>query len=1375
MAIEFDAGKKEAYLFENERNRIIIGQIVCWSQSNDTLYRRFFSFRAAAGLGMQTLLVGDKEIAPLENLLDTAQCKEWLKTMRGRAPKEHPASFYDTDKQYEWRQHLAGTWGIDQTLVELQWRYNKREGGVEVRDANSFTDYQDFMRKFMGMCLTESSTSALKNNIESNIKNLSDVPRFEEQLAVFRSLQENFEPFRLAAQNLREAVLARNNELRAARGLALALERQADMLQQQRATHRENALTQEKRIATAEAGRQEAEARQRGLEMARHKARMRDSHAVYNAALEKTRLAWGTLQMRKARKALIDIDADQAEIVEKERQLKLANAEIEELQTQAQEAGGRYRSALNKSRKRLNAAKKRKESVAACLGKAKSALLVRETSLGKEKDALTKAAARIQAKLEQAAISFTRLAGDGCIHQEEDGRSAQRRLLNEQGTLKDTLCSASAAITNTTDRIANMRQEIAEKDKERASLLQQADELGREYNKGRNLAGELLKQLYESALVDTPEANLESPIVQRNLDERRERLEDEITALVMKKSTLENGRDSVERFAVLGVDHNVAAVLRALLDKKVQALPYGAYLSDILGNNPEEARSVFLSDPARFSGIQVLDQAALEAAKSLTELSLDRPVVVSLATGNPVAPDSDTVIVGHEGHGLYNKPAAKAFAERWNEQLAALERSHVTVRQKARKVADWLARLAAYIQEYGSGRLKAIRSSEEQFLGQAQSLVQWLQEAGHALTEQEGLLSEQQASHTGLSSQLNALDARLRRVEEYVKDFETHKLSWEREQEALDRQLAVVNERLQRHLRHCARGDVALSRFNRETDKLENEVINIERLLSEVTLYSDEWLDIDADYEPLGRIYATVHEALKDKQDGKARDLSEALHILRTGQHKKIKAYKDNYGKYKEADIRAIATEGLNAKIDMAEGNWLLADKTDSAAKSALDEATGVYRHDMDRWHKEGLAIIDAGLDDSIDLAALDMLLQEVKEEIAIAGKVIEEALHEKENQEALAAEAAEDRLCYMEAKSLVETACAQLADIRDMPAADVAVPTLDMALVAAQSQQKRLQDHISAVHKFDAQAHKLHSSLMRRLESEEVRKAAAYESALMLQAGRADYEAFVADADEKSRIITDRIKMLEDNIAKSEEGLQACARALSVGVETGLRLLRYAAQFMVPEAVPFIGGERVLKIGGLDKLFKAKDSLEEHLKPFIKRLVADAVSIPGGDLLVANALCHVAERQDIKLNVRILKPVPALGRCEHVDIRSYSSSSGGEGLTSALMYYLLAAHIRSKEQGRDGNFGGALILDNPVGEANLAMLLQAQRDIAGSLGIQLIYYTGIKDMESMSEFNHHVTLRASRKEDRQSGRRYMEVWATEVQSGAGRAQAASP
>ncbi|MDR2669884.1 MAG: hypothetical protein LBC14_08040 [Desulfovibrio sp.] len=1364
VVIEFDAGAKERSLLQGERKRIIVGQAVCLSQSgNDHMYRRFFSFRAAAGFGMKTLLEGRGEIASLESLADQAQFKEWLKAMRAAAPKDHPASFYDTDNQQEWLLHLSGTWGIDTTLSQLQWRYNKREGGVEVKEENSFADHQDFLRRFMRMCLNESAASALQKNIESNIKNLNDVPRFEAQLAVFRSMQEHFEPFRSAVLKLREAERSRDNELREARGLAVALARQAGIFQERCALHRKNVALLQANAATAEAGRHDAEARLRGLEKARHEAVMRERHKAHEAAQASADKALHTLEIRKARRDLTEIDKYTAEIAENERQLELADAEVKVFRDRAAKAGAEYKSALNMHRTVLATAEARNERLVRRLEKAKSILTERTRERNRERDAHTENLARIGAHQEQAAKRLERLIAQGIVRQGEDGLAATKRMRNEAATLQENLQSASAAVTETEQRIKALQTEAAAKDKEREGFERQADEKGREYARGRDMAGELLARLFESGLVDTPEADLESPLVERNLGERRDLLEEKNAELTIKKGTLQNDRTCVERFGVLGVDHNVTAVTRALIDAGIGAMPYGSYLAEVLADRPETARAVYLSDPARFSGVQVLDRAGLDAAGALTGLSLDRPVVVSPAADTPAAPAADCVVVGHEGHALYNKAAAKAFSEQLDERIADLERLQSNARRETQTITDRLSRLSAYIHEFGSGKLKAIKSCEEQLRERAGDLGQWLKDAEKTRAALEAGLAEQRKSRETLVSRVSALQTASARVQEYVEDFESKALQWEREKEVLDLKLEAVNARLSTLQRCFIKAGDSCSRHRDKAADLQHRIEFIKYLLSQVLVYSSEQFDVGTEYEPLGKIYESAYAALKDKEDGKAGDLSKTLKTLRTEQQKRLKDYNEHYGTFDEAAIRAVPVEGLETQIRTAGKTLEQTRQAVSEAKSSLDAAAGAYRHDMERWAREGLEVAEAKLDESIRRDEIEKLIFAVKEEIDVAGKIMAEAARDAKSEAALAAEADEHRACFDNAGKRVDDAIAQFADSEDIAAAEVAAPASDMAESVAASRRKSLSRCIRTLQESEELLRQKHAALMLFLESAAVRAAAPYESALMLEAGRGNTEDFAADAEDKARIIADRVKMLEDNIAKSEEGLRICAKALAGGVEHGLRLLKSAVNFRVPETVPALGGQQVLKVGGLDKLGKAPIPLEEYLKSFIKRLVGAGV-IPGGDRLVADALCYAADSMDVKLGVRILKPVPALGRYEHVDISSYSSSSGGEGLTSALMYYLLAAYIRGREQGRDVDFGGVLILDNPIGEANLAVLLQAQREIAAGLGIQLLYFTGIKDMESMNEFDHHVTLRASQKEDRRSGRRYMEIWSTEVQ-----------
>jgi len=104
--------------------------------------------------------------------------------------------------------------------------------------------------------------------------------------------------------------------------------------------------------------------------------------------------------------------------------------------------------------------------------------------------------------------------------------------------------------------------------------------------------------------------------------------------------------------------------------------------------------------------------------------------------------------------------------------------------------------------------------------------------------------------------------------------------------------------------------------------------------------------------------------------------------------------------------------------------------------------------------------------------------------------------------------------------------------------------------------------------------------------------------------------------------------------------------------------------------------------------------------------------------------------------------------------------SSDGEGLTSALMLYLLIVKMRGIEQRRDLEYSGALILDNPLGKANSPILLKAQLELAKYINVQLIYFTCTNEQQSLNHFAHVVSIRVSDNEESQTGRKYLEcMW----------------
>ena len=1367
VVIEFDAGPARS-LFEGHRERIVVGQAACLSHSNsDYLYRRFFAFRAHGNLRMQTLLEGGEGVKPLKNIGSQAEFKEWLKVMRARAPKNESSNFFDTDNQDDWLVHLEGR-GIDKLLTKLQWRYNRCEGGVEVKEANAFADHRDFLRRFIDMCLNESAALALKKNIESNIQSLADIPKYEKQLAVFRALLNGFEPFKLAAKSLQEAKRGRDVELQNARGLLLALQREIDSLSVNQQTHESSA--KEFGIKAENAGTKlvKAEEQMRGLEKAFNEAKVRDADYAYQIALSSNQRAKDKLSIRKARKALKELDAYTSEIRELKQQLGIENEEIKVFLERAEDAGARFKSALTNNRNALEVLKTQSEKIAEAQEKTVAAELSKQQSiLDREAQSIVKRIASIGALQEQANTICQRLIEDGILLSDESAHEALKRLEIEYEKLKNEWAVAEGAVKAIENQIEALREEYASKDKEHDGLKRKAKEQGREISRAQGVVGELLKDLYESGLIDTLEADLESDLVMRSIEDRRTQLETDAASLAIENGTLKNDKTCIERFKVLGVDHNVTSVIRTLTDIGVEAMPFGAYLAGVFADAPEVARNIYLTDPARFSGVQVIDSDSLKKAKELEGLNLDRPVLISQAPEDISSLAScDSVVVEHDGHALYNQQAAKVYYGELDGRVSELNQKQGRVSRESMRVAELKSRLNTFIKEFGHGKLQALKNKKEKTLRQAGELGDWLAQANEQLETLASELPEAEAKSKALLGKRQAVGGFCNRISDYIKDFDSKQQKWNEELSHLLQNQTRVNGRSKQLEKWKVRAAKNHLKFSNMVVRWEGEILRLKSLLSNVAHDSGKQYDVGSDYGALQKVYENAAQALNVKQSGKAIDLEGTLQTKRDERQKRLDEYEQKYEKFDEEAVRAVPIEGIDPSISEAEAVVAQADKDLTETKSLLDGLTGAHRAALSRWETADLVVADADIDASLSPETIQGLIRELSDNMEGFVSAKKDAERCARGQEELAKQALQDRVKYLGAHAQVKGAAEQLADLQVVPChADV--PSLEMVESTSKSQQARLNTYITNVSSCEREAENKLRSFLRLLESDDIREVAPYECSLMRQAGITNFEAFVADANDKDRIFIDRIKMLEDNINREDDSLNRCSKALAGGVKQGLRLLRQAVNFTVPESVAFLGGQHVLMISNLDKMTNSQMPMDEHLKSFIKRLATSEEVISSGHRLVADAISYVARQMAVTLKVQILKPIPALGRFDHVDISSYSSSSGGEGLTSALMYYLLAAHIRGKERGKNVNMGGALILDNPIGEANLPMLLQAQREIATQLDIQLLYYTGIKDLEALQEFDHHVTLRPSKQGDTKSGRRYMEIWDSEIQPAA--------
>jgi hypothetical protein len=126
-------------------------------------------------------------------------------------------------------------------------------------------------------------------------------------------------------------------------------------------------------------------------------------------------------------------------------------------------------------------------------------------------------------------------------------------------------------------------------------------------------------------------------------------------------------------------------------------------------------------------------------------------------------------------------------------------------------------------------------------------------------------------------------------------------------------------------------------------------------------------------------------------------------------------------------------------------------------------------------------------------------------------------------------------------------------------------------------------------------------------------------------------------------------------------------------------------------------------------------------------------------------------------VRVEMLKPDAVL-RDERVRVAEISDVfSGGQLLTAAIILYCTMAWLRVGERGQaQRQHAGVLFLDNPIGRASAGYLLELQLTVAKKLGVQLVYTTGLFDLNALSVFPLIIRLRNDA--DLRAGMKYLRV-----------------
>ncbi len=244
--------------------------------------------------------------------------------------------------------------------------------------------------------------------------------------------------------------------------------------------------------------------------------------------------------------------------------------------------------------------------------------------------------------------------------------------------------------------------------------------------------------------------------------------------------------------------------------------------------------------------------------------------------------------------------------------------------------------------------------------------------------------------------------------------------------------------------------------------------------------------------------------------------------------------------------------------------------------------------------------------------------------------------------------------------------------------------------------------------------------------------------------------ETLARDAAELVTDLRASIAVLRAELATLADDVKLATTSLAKSVNKALSYLRLAeTRSKMPAGLRDWAGVPFLVIR-FEK--PPAEELETRLATFVTDVVNRPLNRPTGTTLLLQAL----ERAVGQFSVQILKPNEAFApiRVPVAELSSPTFSNGQRSTVATALMLMLSELRRQSRSAARGASVGTLLLDNPFGNANAGFLIEVQRTVAAAAGIQLVYTTGIADLNALRHFPNVIAL--SNDAARRTMRRYV-------------------
>ncbi|MDO8544488.1 MAG: hypothetical protein Q7S40_28950 [Opitutaceae bacterium] len=1324
---------------ESQVGRFVL--MLAWVRKDREEQPTLFSFRSAGGgIPFDELPLQEISPAPVTTLGDL---ERWLKDRHGRAPAQ--VDLFVAPNFRDWHSHLKKARGVDSHLYRSHLAMNRSEGAVD--EEFKFTKTNDFIRRYLEFAIEaptmgRDGEDPVTANLNEHRQSLTKLPHYQKEIDFIDQMLPPLRELDGHATRRKTADTERSQAMSElgllAEGLSF-LERQYRTKQaEHEREHREKKSTRDGLIAQRDNARRYAS----GYDRRAKELRISEARVVYDAAKEGAQYAAQQAHLlacaqrwREVRRATVRLKA----LTEQRDQLQNdLRPELHEVERRALRLNEAYNEAILAAELALADAKDKETDTNFQLGRhrGKAALLKdRHGKIGEELSG-------VRSRIESANKMREDLREKSILLAREGAAEAEKRLGDEQFRYNNSVATlrreAGEARGRAKVRRAESKRLLDLAAKARAAAEQASADL-RRFEDARAACAllETVKQVLEGGEFDPFNPGVivalqgrERTLRQQELVLGIERAEDRrlIERYDPQHQPLFPPPREIEKLLVWLREQNIRGVMTA----------YEWLNANLPGEQAEAARSRLRADPATYSGLIANTQADLDAAEAAcAQFAVSRPVKITLSAKLLSLNAAESVTVLPERSGLFNARAAVGELGQISENQRQLDAEEEELGRQAGSFAAAATQVESLQRHFSAvwvaDRQRAV--AENDALVRQHTSAADAEHASAERAEDEAQRGEQEA--VTFEQRSSVAGTQLAQVTTYRNNFGNHLESWLHQQAQKSEEL-TANENEQSELAAVIRRLEADQPTNADRRR-RAEMTVFEHQTAKTALKLSAYLpakppatehgDIAAEELP----FTTARDTYEQKLHHGPLDLQI------TAAQQGVTDCENTFNRSARG-TRGDEVGDLSETPDLDLQSSISEEDERKARTEESRTAAELQRVEKDKPKPLGVNE-RADLDPELPSPATSEVADRYREEKISLGKALDEQA------DALREVVAELESQAREAKANAD----QYSGMADLVLPGRAENPCEHSDLTGQPDGDRAR--VKAVKKRFEDAKKLAEELGTKME-------AIFDNKIDLLVKHEKWDNFSVDIRDRFRRFTrkdyeqattqhihdceERKAGIDAKMVEIEKLRDTLVDKLYERANDAIRSLEHAARLSrMPEGTGAWSGQPFLKVR-----IPARGNQAER-RVLLGRLMDSwmapgkkDMSIPRGAALAHDCLLAVMNQREI--DIEILKPegtVPSA--CNYQPVTKLAAFSGGQRVTAAILLYCVIVRVRS-DQGDMLTDCGFLILDNPFGQANHFPLVDLQLNMARVMGVQLIYFTGINDLEALASFPLRLRLRNS-------------------------------